>query len=482
MNTILYTIKSTMLTVFIIVTFLKSIDFIYLFQIKEYRLDRFFSFLKEEGIANVFYFRRPRSPAKSVRNMLLMLISLFFIFIFPADLIDGNIASSILLFVSVPLISFCFVVVGVWLTGFLATIRRNSIVDKARDTMKQSHATVIGVTGSYGKSSVKEFLYQILSIKFKTAKTDENMNTDVGVAMSILKNLKPDTEYFIAEMGAYKIGEIKVICNLVRPKYGILTAIGNQHLSLFGSKENLEKAKAELLESLPSDGTAYINSKIENKQFFESKTVCRKLYYSSENESDISAEQIIQSSEGISAKIVYGKQSFTIQTKLVGSHTIENLLPAIGLGIDLGLSIEEIQQAVHELKNVDAKLSLHKGLNNSIILNDAKNSNVEGFIAAIQTLPSFPNKKKYILSKGIIELGTEKGESYKQIVGVLNDVSVILITTDPLFKQFDKKDSVQLYKDESEILKFLKENLDQESITVIEGKFTKTFIKSIIYL
>lgn len=480
MNVLIYSVKSVLLSIFIVLTFLKSIDFIYLFQIKEYRFDRFFAFLKEVGLTNVLYFRRPRTPSKSFRNILLMILTLIFILIFPADLVDGNLYTSILLFLAIPLISFCFVIIGVWLTGFIATIKRNSIIDKARDKVTHSKVIFIGITGSYGKSSVKEFLYQILSAKYKTAKTDENMNTDVGVALSILNNLKPDTEYFIAEMGAYKMGEIKVICDLVHPQYGILTAIGNQHLSLFGSKENLESAKSELLQALPKEGKAYLNSTIENKSFFESKTKCAKTYYAINEKSDIYAEQIQHSTDGLTAKIAYGKQSFTIQTKLIGSHNIENLLPAIGVGIDLGMTPAEIQKAVSELKNVEAKLSLHKGINGSTILNDAKNSSVDGFIAALKTLSSFPDKKKYIISKGIIELGVEKGESYERIVSVLNDVSVTLITTDSLFKKYDKKDSVLVLNDEMAIFQYMKKNTNKESIAVIEGKFTKIFIESII--
>lgn len=477
MNDFIRLINPVILLVFIAAAFLKCLDYIYLFQIKEYRFDRFVSYLREEGIGNVLYFRYPRIPSKSPRNILLMLLSLFFILVFPADLSGSGILIKLFLFLTIPILALFFTIPGVVITGFLAAIHRNSIIDKAEAKLKKSNAVFIGVTGSYGKSSVKEFIYQILSAKFKTAKTDENMNTDVGVSLSILKNLQQDTEFFVAEMGAYRIGEIKKICGLVHPKYGILTAIGNQHISLFGSQHNIEIAKTELLNSLPEDGGAYINAAIKNRVYVESRTSCRRIYYSSNSDGDITASEITHSTEGVSAKITYKEHSFTIQTKLVGRHVIENLLPAVGLGIDLGISTDDIKKAIFDMNSKLLTLSVEKGIQGATILNDAKNSNVEGFIAAVKTASDFSHKKKYIISKGIIELGAAKGESYKRIVNALNDVGITLITTDPLFIDVDKG---ILVKNETDIIHFLKENVQNDSLVVIEGRFTEGFLQTLL--
>jgi UDP-N-acetylmuramoyl-tripeptide--D-alanyl-D-alanine ligase len=281
-------------------------------------------------------------------------------------------------------------------------------------------------------------------------------------------------------MGAYRIGEIKRICNIVHPKYGVLTAIGNQHISLFGSKENIKKAKTELLEALQPDGKAFVNAAIEDHDFIMGKTKCALTWYSADDKSDIYADAITHVADGLTAQIHYKEHSFTIQTKLIGRHNVENLLPAIGLGIDLGISTETIQKAISELENLDFKLSLSNGINGATILNDAKNSNVEGFIEAIKTAKQFPHQKKHIISKGIIELGLEKGESYERIISALNDVGMILVTTDSLFKKIHPEENIIVLNNESEILNYIQEKADKNTLIIIEGKFTKGFVQALV--
>src|SRR4030042_3311816 len=123
---------------------------------------------------------------------------------------------------------------------------------------------VIGITGSYGKTSTKEFLYSILVQKYgerAVLKTEKNLNTEIGIALAILNDLNADHKFFICEMGAYKMGEIRESCQISRPRIGILTGINEQHMAIFGSQENIIKGKYELIESLPPDGMAFFNVK-----------------------------------------------------------------------------------------------------------------------------------------------------------------------------------------------------------------------------
>src|SRR3989344_5170861 len=243
----------------LIIFTLKSLDFLYLFQTKEYRLDRILAFFKEENILKVLYLRLIRMPAITIRNLLIAQGILFNII--PLYLLFKNLNLGFLLifiFLS-PVLALLTMLLGVLLSEIPVQIYRKIIIYQARQMVKNSKTVFIGITGSYGKTSTKEFLAEILSQKYITDKTEKNYNSDIGVSLSILKNLKPDSQYFIAELGAYKKGEIKKICDIIQPKYGILTGIGNQHLHLFGSQKNLLAAKAELLESLPPEGIAFIN-------------------------------------------------------------------------------------------------------------------------------------------------------------------------------------------------------------------------------
>ncbi len=142
-----------------------------------------------------------------------------------------------------------------------AVFFRNQIIKKAkikRDSFK--NLLVIGITGSYGKTSTKEFLGTILSEKFNVLKTREHQNSEVGISQCILKDLKPEHEVFIVEMGAYARGGIKLLAGIAKPKIGILTGINEQHIALFGSQQNIVNTKYELIESLPQEGTAVFNA------------------------------------------------------------------------------------------------------------------------------------------------------------------------------------------------------------------------------
>lgn len=453
-------------------SFFKSFYFTYLFQTKEYRLDRFFSLIKEEGIFHVFYFRMIRLPAKTLRNFLIITISLLLSFCL--FLVLEKIASVIapLLFIFIPFIAFLFSLAGVLITSIPVGYYRKRLINLAKKEVAASKTVFVGITGSFGKTSTKDYLYLILSQKFNVAKTDANMNTETGIALSVLKNLGENTDYFITEMGAYKLNEIKTAVSIVQPKYGILTGIGNQHLDLFGSKENLLKAKKELLMALPKDGKAYINFDCNGYTELIKDLKCNVVSYSVNKPADIFAKKIYIKGGKTIADIVYKNTAFKLETGLLGYHNISNLLPCIALASDLKVNKKKITETIKQIRPTVHRLSVHAGPNQSTILSDVYSSNVDGFIAAIKTGSLFQLKKKYIISRGIIELGYEKGQSYKKIVDELKKNDFILLTIDRLFKKYDKQGRVQYFNNEGRMIKYLTEKADKNSLIIVEGKFT----------
>lgn len=468
---------------------LKCLDFTYLFQIKEYRFDRFSVFIKETGFLKIFYMRTPRIPAKTLRNAILIGISWLFaipllivIPLFAQSYFGINaLVSMMLMIVTIPFTSFAAIALTVILTNIAAKRKRAMLIEQATKKLAASKTVVIGVTGSYGKSSVKEFLYAILSRAYKTAKTDENMNTDVGVALSILKNCNADTEYFIAEMGAYRIGEIKAICDFTHPKYGILTAIGNQHLALFGSLENLMKAKKEMAESLPQDGVFYLNSEIVTKEFFLNGLRCKSVVFG-KTEPEASYE-LVQPAATVDTptpfRIRYNGRTIELRTSLVGEQNIQNLLAAVIVAIDLGVGETVIKDVISRLKNLSGKLSTERGIRQSLILNDVYSSNVNGFIAAVTNLRLYPHKKQFIATRGLIELGTEKKQSYEKIITEINKSGSMLLTTDSDFVNWGMGERGLYFSTEEEMIRYLNEQLDNDSIVLVEGRFPESFIKAI---
>ena len=442
-------------------------SFTYYFQIKEYRFDRLFSFLREKGFLQSLIPDKFYKPKPSFRNLIIVGLSflLVLLVIIKTDWLFGW------------LLGIAGVVAGVLVTEPVSLLKRNIDITKAKKKLAKSSTQVIGITGSYGKTSTKEFLYQILKTQFETEKTMQNFNTNVGVAISINKNLKPQTQYFVAEIGAYKIGEIKTVTNWVKPKYGILTALGNQHIDLFGSKENLIKAKKELLTSLPKEGTAYVN--IDSKGFEKATNEIQAKvvkYSASSNNADIYIEKLNITDSKTSVDVTYHNERFNLSTGLIGKHNLVNLLPCIALAYDLGISKEKILKAIGNLKNEFGKLSLHKGLKGSQVLFDGKNSNVNGFISALETLASLNTPTKLVITKGIIELGKEKKRSYETILRKLRKSKAKMITTDKLFNELDEHADVRLVKTEKEIYEFLHQQLDNSSALLVEGKFTEPFV------
>jgi len=419
-----------------------------LFQIKEYRFDRIFAFIREDGFISIFFTRMPRIPGKTLRNLLLLTISWIIgpVFIVSAILFlmqsQKTFIGIITTLALLPILSFAAVSVGLFITNIFANNKRNSIIQKARVKLRGSNAVIIGITGSFGKSSVKEFLYEILKTKFKVAKTDNNMNTDVGVAMAILSNLEEDTEYFIAEMGAYKKGEIRAICDLTHPKYGIITAIGNQHLALFGSMQNLIHAKKELAEALPADGKLYINGHISQTDELTDNLSCDIIRYGQSDRPDRKYDAFVKTirhTVGIGEpnliRVTYKNHAVELSTQLIGIHNMLNLISAVVIALDLGVEEQMIQTAVSAMRNIPGKLSRGKGLNGSTILSDVYSSNLDGFLAGITTLQAFPHKNKFIASGGIIELGKQKHESYTQLVEKILTTKQTLLTTDSYFRE-----------------------------------------------
>ena len=222
---------------------------------------------------------------------------------------------------------------------------------------------VVGITGSYGKTSSKNILSDILNVKYNTFPTPKNLNTPKGIMTCINNNLDKFCEIFIAEMGAYKMGEIKELCDFVHPKYGILTRIGNAHLMTFGSQENIQKGKFELIENLPSDGIGVLNGDDPLQVNYNLKNKVKIIWIGIDNEDvDCRAINIKCSNKGTSFDVVFrgDDNKYHFETKLLGKHNVYNILSGILLGYELGISISELQRGVSSVKTIEHRLELKK--------------------------------------------------------------------------------------------------------------------------
>ena len=279
---------------------------------------------------------------------------------------------------------------------------------KAKNKLKSmNRLKVIGITGSYGKTSSKNILSHILGIKYVVRPTPKNLNTPYGLMITINNYLELFDEVLIAEMGAYVRGEIKEICDFVHPKYGILTIIGDAHLETFGSKENICKTKFELIESLDKDGVAVLNrddpyqvSYVENS--LKNKV---KILWAGINNKDAlyNAVNIKCNSKGTSFDILYDGKKYHIETKLLGLHNVYNILSSFALGSYLEVDPNKMAARIKSLMPFPHRLEIKK-LGNITMIDDAYNSNPVGAKNALDVLKMMDGMK-IVVTPGMVELG-----------------------------------------------------------------------------
>ena len=347
--------------------------------------------------------------------------------------------------------------------------------NKAKSKLKSMNKLkVIGITGSYGKTSSKNILADILNIKYNALPTPKNLNTPNGLMITINNHLDKFTDIFIAEMGAYVRGEINDLCKLVKPKYGILTKIGTAHLESFGSEENIVKAKFELIESLPSDGFAVLNKDDPKQVSYKLKNKVKTIWIGIDEEDvDVRALNINCSSKGTSFEVIFKGDSnkYKFETRLLGNHNVYNILAGLACGVEFGISIEELQQAVKSVRPTEHRLEL-KRLGNFYQIDDAYNSNPVGAENACRVLGMMPGIK-VVVTPGMIELGDKEAEYNKKFgeqIAEVADYAVLIgenktkpIKEGLLVKGFDKE-KIIVFNDVRDAYSFIRTLTGKEEV------------------
>jgi len=522
------------------VKFLKdTLSFLWFFQIKEYRLDRMKSHMRENsrlnfsdlgvvlavfillgllfpatarvvavffvlllgGIAPLVFlysffrlligiknraFLRPK-PTVKIALVLVLYFLLFSIFIY---FVTNHLLQSIgivysldffvlfafyllLLVILIPI----FLLLAILIVTPISDYQKKKILNRARLKMVGvKKVKTIGIAGSFGKTSTKEFLDAILSQKYKVVKTQGNNNSNMGVANTILKDVNDGFDYFICEMGAYRIGEIKEICGLARPFAGIITGLNEQHLDLFGSIENTKRAKFELVRSLPEDGFAVINEqadKMKPRTGYKVKDV--------EIFSKSLAENIRVSPDFV--EFEYKGAAFRIN--ILGKHYIENLLSAIIVAEKLGMTLPEIQEAVFNL-NSRSKYLMRKqeGGKGAVFINDSYSANPTGVIAALEYMEdAYPEYKKILVFPGIDELGKNSKEVHRKIWKKADDVchfAFILQQEDKEIRNKYQKCNFVFEKDFDKMKKEVKKRLGADSVVLFESRGAGVVMKKLL--
>lgn len=363
----------------------------------------------------------PRVKRLVFTLIFLIVISLFLMFCFVVYPIEQFSLSSwgffkynafILLF---SVITPIFILLSNWINLPLEKLIHLVYFFKAKWKRKKANVCSIGVTGSFGKTSTKFFLTEILSAKYKTLTTPSSFNTPMGLSKVINSNELSNFEYFVAEMGADHVGDIQKLCSLVSPKIGIITAVGIQHLETFGIPENILKTKLELFDAIPSDGFGAYNYDSEMlREGIKSHHYSFPIYsYSilpeNRDKVDLFADHIRHTKDGLNFEAIFQNgEVLSIVTELLGRHNVLDLLGAIIVAKKLGISSKEIERKIKSIEAVEHRLKKIDPKTGILILDDAFNSNYNGAIEAVNVLNEIEGNKKIVVTPGFVELGKEE--------------------------------------------------------------------------
>jgi len=371
-----------------------------------------------------------------------------------------------------------------------------------RKISQRKSLIVIGITGSYGKTSTKEFLAQILSAKYHVLKTEGSTNTEIGIAKTVLNKLTANHEVFIVEMGAYKEGEIIAICKIVKPQIGIITGINQQHIELFGSIESTMKTKFELIENLRRNGTAVFN--LGNKYVYKmfnwtkekrpdmsiwgyQKAAKEKLNLQKETQL-LFAKDIVVSAQNLSFQIVDDQQQVTCSAGLLGEQNVENILAAGCVALSLGLTPEELKKAVEVIEPPVKTMRLVKVLGGTYLIDDTFNANPDGVIAAIAYMKIFAGRKILVLTP-LIELGEEAERIHKFLGKKAAELcDLILLTNLNYYKSFIEGAAQAKGEGKIQVVntivgeKLIRQNLSKKSVVVFEGREAGRILDQLVKL
>ncbi len=295
----------------------------------------------------------------------------------------------------------------------IETAINNKFIREAKQILAD-HKTlkVIGITGSYGKTSTKYFLQSLLATQFNVLATPGSVNTPLGLVRVIRENMRASHEIFLAEMGAKWVGDIQELCDLVHPQYGIIASIGPAHLEMFGSMENIVSTKFELADALPADGFLCLNTDNEYIANHPPVENTRTVSYGvkADSTADYRATDLTVGVSGSTFTVIAPDgERCEYTTRLLGAHNIQNLVGCIAIAHQLGIPLTKLKYAVRLLKPVEHRLEL---LPNGFI-DDAYNANPAGFRAALDVLAAFPGQR-VLVTPGMVELGDKQDEYNEQ--------------------------------------------------------------------
>ena len=333
---------------------------------------------------------------------------------------------------------------------------------------KEMKVPVLAITGTNGKTTTKELITAILSRKFKIHATKGNLNNHIGVPLTIL-SAPEGTEIMVIEMGASHVGEIRTLCLIAKPDYGIITNTGTAHIEGFGSVEGVIKAKTELYEHLRKvNGIAIYNDKdpVLSEKIY--KLVNRAVPYSDPTGTELI---VISEDEGLSLSLTvkYQHQTYRISTNLFGSYNVSNVKAAMAAGLFLGVEMKEIAEEVGKYDPGNNRSQIKITKSNTLIC-DSYNANPSSMKMAIESFAKVQAGEKMCIFGDMLELGEKSEEEHAKVLTTLTDNNIKkALLTGPLFSKVSAKSGFRSFPDVRKLKEYLKSEKVNGYYILIKG-------------
>jgi len=316
---------------------------------------------------------------------------------------------------AVDLVAVAALCIAVALSAPLQRRRRHRYMEQAERLIEGVGPLVIGITGSYGKTTAKLFLQQLLDSEASPCfATPGSFNTTLGVCRAINEGLRPNHKFAVVEMGAYRRGEVAEICSFTHPQMGIVTAVGVMHLERFGSPKRIAQAKSELLAALPEPGVAAMPSRIAERELLTAPLRARPVWVGQPGDRWW-AEELDVSPEGSSLRLQgSGGEDLSLRVPVHGMPIVTDLLCAWAIAVEIGVPIPDLVERAARLKGAPHRLEVSR-VGGITIIDDAYNSNPDGAAEALRLLGRLPGQRRVLVTPGFIELGPLQEQSMREL-------------------------------------------------------------------
>lgn len=483
---------------------------LYIFQLEEYEILRFIKAVLHLGLLPKKSLRKDavwtaKAKAISVITIIIELGVSLGSLILLSEVTGYRLQVTFLIFVFLVscflslLFSFIFLSIAQLILRPVEIYQKRKLVSRAKIKIqeirdKKQDFIVIGITGSYGKTSMKDVLVGVLKEKFNVAFTPENNNTPLGISRAILNRVNSTTQIFIVEMGEYVRGDVKTLCEIVSPDISIITGINEAHLERYGTMRNAIDTKFEIVENMnhSEKNIVLLNSDdeltLENYGNFTNDK--RTIWFGSKNaekmQIKILKSELNLERPGFDFTLLdsHENRELEIPSHFLGEYIIGNFIAAIEIGKSLGMTLDEIIFSLKNLKPTAHRLEPRNVNNNVLIIDDTYNGNSTGIYAGIELLAKFKDRRKVYVTPGLVETGDRKQEIHFEIGKRLSEVAELVILTrnsstlfiyQSLIDSGFSKEKIIFYENSKDTYDRLWENIQTGDVVLMQNDWSDNY-------